>query len=100
METASSSRAQRPGADDGESRARIGLPEQRDAVDLELPKAKPGKARAQHRQQLLAPRLAEPAGQRHMEAVFLHDVRVAPAVKIFDLPRRELVRIAPRAVLC
>src|SRR6185437_17170597 len=69
-------RAQLPIADNFETRFRVYLLEQRDAVDRKLREFEPCKALAQHREHGFAARLVEPAGQRHMEAEFLHDVGI------------------------
>src|SRR5689334_15038524 len=94
-----SRRAQRPVANNGETRPGVVLPEQREAVHGKRLEFKAGKALAQYRKHALAPDVAEPAGERHVEAEFLHDIGIPPAVKIFDLTRRQLRRISPRAIL-
>src|SRR6185437_13062975 len=82
---------QLPNVDDRKSRGRAILPEQRDAIDREVVHADRSKAIAQHGQYRLASLRSEPAGQRHVEAEFPHHVRIAPAVEIIALSRRQLV---------
>ena len=89
---------QLPAADDAKPRVRVFLAAQRNRVDRQRSDARRRKPLAQHRHNRLAPFGGKPSRQRHVEAKFLEHVRVAPAVEIVALPRRQLVGISPRAV--
>ena len=84
--------------DDPEPRRRAVLTEQRDPVDRKPCETDGGKAFPQHREHRLAPLAGKASGQCHVEAKLFHHIRVAPAVEIIALPRRQFRRLAPRAV--
>src|SRR6516164_1189968 len=92
-------RTERPVADDAEAGVLVVLPEQGDPIDRKMIEMELREAAAEHRQDRLAPRGAEPARQGHMEAKLVADVRIAPAVEIVALARCQGIRIAPRAVV-
>ena len=85
--------------DDPEARCCVVLTKQGYPVDRERRKADCGETIPQHRHHVLAAFGGKPPGQRHVEAKFFHDVRITPAIEIIALPRRQLGRISPRAIL-
>src|SRR5882724_9633672 len=89
-----------PAVDDPESRICMFLTEYRDAVDRKHCEADCRKAAPQHRQDSLASLGVQPTRQCHVESEIFHDIGIAPAVEVLALPRRQLGRISPRAVLC
>src|SRR5689334_11003016 len=82
---------QSPLANDAEASLGIILLEQRDAVDGEPFETERRKPLPQHRQDRPAPLRIQSSRQRHVEAEFLHHVRVTPAVEIVALPLAELL---------
>src|SRR5580704_4708381 len=86
--------AQFPVVDGLKLRSCIVLTKHRDSVDGERRETDGGEAIAQHRQNGLAPPGVKPARQGHVEAEVLHDVRIAPALKVRALLRRQGRRIS------
>ncbi len=77
----------------------IVLPEQCDPIDRQRIELQLRKPPAQHLEDRSSPLRVQPSGQRHVEAEFFHDVRVAPAVEIVALALAEFLRLPAGTIL-